>query len=786
MVVSSGGGGGGGDGGGGTPATPIAISTTAIPPGVAGEPYTPFSMVATGGAGASSWSGDDLPAGLSISPNGQISGTPQTSGLFPGVVINLVGLGGFGTTSSTFTILITAMPAISGAATLEVTLGSTVSASYTVRGGQAPYTWSATNLPSGLSINTATGALTGTPPRSGNFPFSIDLVDVNKTSAPPFSVTLSVLGITTSSPLPTASPSTAYSQSFSAAGGTGPYTFSASGVPPGMSFTTSGVLGGFAKTPGTYSLNVTVTDANKFSASSAFTLVVTTPGPISVSGGALPNGTAGVPYSATLAASGGAPPYSWTITAGALPDGLSLSPAGTISGTPSRAATYTFTATATDTSAGKASAAISISIAPAPLKITTSSLPNAIQGSDYPVQILAASGGTAPYTFAVSSGQLPPGITLSGGQAGGNPSQPGTFDFTVTVTDSATPSVTASGSLEIVVKPSQAGLILSSASLSFTLTTGASVLPGASGITVQSSVVTELLHYSVAVNPAVTWLDVTSGTATGSTTPGNIGVALDPRALSLAASAAPYQTSIVVTCVAPSPCAGSAQTIGVSLIVSAPPPQLSVSSGLLSLSTTASSVVSGTFGIQNTGGGTLQITSVTAADGWAAISGVPASLTSGPPQQITVTANPAGLAAGYYLTTVTVVSSAGSANIPVGLLIAQNLSMNLNPAGAQFQAQAGSAPGATSGSFLLSVSGASTINWSASVLAGANWLQRDQSLRHCVGRKSRGGQFRHRPCGCGSALPHRLRIHGTIQVSSPDVVNSPPNFEVVLNVTLSS
>jgi len=737
-------------------------------------------MVAAGATGVFTWSSDNLPAGLSISTDGHITGTPQAAGVFTGVKITAADIDGFGTGSATFTITITGGLTISGTATLpEVALGGTVSVTFTAANGQTPYTWSSTNLPSGLAINATTGALTGTPAQPGNFSFSIQVTDSNKTAATPFAVTLSVLSITTASSLPNASPSTVYSQSFSAAGGSAPYTFSATGLPAGLSFSSSGVLSGFAKTAGTYTINVTVTDANKFPASSAFTLVVIAPSPLSISKAALTNGTVATPYSVTLAASGGAPPYSWTTTGGTLPDGLTLSASGTISGTPLKAGTFTFTATAIDASAGTASASMSITISPAPLKLTTM-LPNAIQGSDYPVQLLSATGGIAPYSFGNGTGFLPPGITLTGGQIGGNPTQSGTFDFTVTVTDSATPPTVIGAPLEIIVKPSQAGLILSSASLSFSLMTGASGLPGASSITVQSSVVTEPLNYSVASSPVTRWLDVTSGT----TTPGSLAVSLDPQALSLAASATPYQTSIIVTCVAPSPCAGSAQTIAVSLSVTAPPPQLSITGGLLSLSTTNSAPTSGSFGIQNAGGGTLAITSITAADGWASISRVPASLASGPPQQITVTANPAGLAAGYYLTTVTVVSSAGSANIPVGLLVAQNLTMNLNPAGTQLHMQAGSAPGSTNGSFLLSVSGLSTINWSASVLTGANWL----SVTTASGTASSAtpGTVGFAIDPVAAAALSAQAWYGTIRVTSPDIVNSPQDFEVVLNISDSS
>src|SRR5215471_15863947 len=64
----------------------------------------------------------------------------------------------------------------------------------------------------------------------------------------------------------------------------------------------------------------------------------------------LPDGTVGTPYSATLTATGGTAPYTWTLLSGSLPPGLSLSGAGVISGTPTTAGTYTFTLKVVDAS----------------------------------------------------------------------------------------------------------------------------------------------------------------------------------------------------------------------------------------------------------------------------------------------------------------------------------------------------------------------------------------------------------------------------------------------------
>lgn len=144
----------------------------------------------------------------------------------------------------------------------------------------------------------------------------------------------------------------------------------------------------------------------------------------------LPGATIGVPYSQTLAAAGGAPPYTWSVSAGSLPAWATLNAStGVISGTPAggEAGTADFTAKVTD-SAGSG----------ATLTITTTSLPDATAGDAYS-ETLAATGGTTPYTWSVSSGSLPAWASLGGstGILSGTPTslETGTTDFTAKVTD---------------------------------------------------------------------------------------------------------------------------------------------------------------------------------------------------------------------------------------------------------------------------------------------------------------------------------------------------------------
>jgi Putative Ig domain len=142
----------------------------------------------------------------------------------------------------------------------------------------------------------------------------------------------------------------AYTSTLTATGGTAPYSWTAtSTLPPGLTLSSAGVLSGTPTAAGGYNITVSVSDSSKppMTVTGAVSLVIT-PTTLTLTTFTLSGAQQGVPYTATLSAQGGTPPYTWTITAGALPPGLSLSAAGVISGTPTLAGSYNFTATCTD------------------------------------------------------------------------------------------------------------------------------------------------------------------------------------------------------------------------------------------------------------------------------------------------------------------------------------------------------------------------------------------------------------------------------------------------------
>ena len=192
-------------------------------------------------------------------------------------------------------------------------------------------------------------------------------------------------------------------------------------------------------------------------ASQSLTLAVNAPPGVSIPSFTLPPGVAGTSYSQSLIAVGGVAPYTWTLTSGTLPGGVSLtSSPGIISGTPTSVGTFDLTFKVSDDEAPtpqSASIALVLSIlAPAPLNIVTTTLDGGTQGGNYD-EVIEATGGVAPYTWNLTAGSLPTGLSLDqSGNISGIPLAYGTFTFTISVADSSTPaaqSVSSSFSITI-------------------------------------------------------------------------------------------------------------------------------------------------------------------------------------------------------------------------------------------------------------------------------------------------------------------------------------------------
>ena len=185
--------------------------------------------------------------------------------------------------------------------------------------------------------------------------------------------------------------------------------------------------------PGTAQITVCNPGGNG-GTSNAVILTIVDP-PLTITTTSLPNGTVGVAYIATLSASGGTQPYTWSVSTGSLPTGLKLSTSGTISGTPTAAGSYGFAVQVRDSGGATATQSYTVSVV-STLTITTTSLPNGTVNVAYSAT-LSASGGRPPYTWTLVSGELPPGLSLSSdGTVSGTPTTVGSYTFTMQVQDS--------------------------------------------------------------------------------------------------------------------------------------------------------------------------------------------------------------------------------------------------------------------------------------------------------------------------------------------------------------
>jgi hypothetical protein len=470
-------------------AAAVNITTTSLPAGQVGTAYTQ-ALQATGGTGTYTWSitTGALPAGLTLgAASGQITGSPTTTGT-SNFTVKAADTGSGSATqalsitigASAVSITTTSLPSGQVGTAYSQTLGAT--------GGTGTYTWSITAgaLPPGLMLSSG-GQITGSPTTTGTSNFTVKAADSGSgsaTQALSITIAAAAVGITTTS-LPNGQVGTAYSQALAATGGTGTYTWSlASGtLPTGLALSGSGQITGTPTAAGPFNFSVKAADTGSGSATQALSITITAAAiPVTISTSSLPGGQAGIPYSQALQASGGTAPYTWGVSSGSLPAGLTLSSSGQIAGTPTAAANASFTVRVTDSAPGSAQGS-----ATAPLSITiagalTAAVCPATSGTvGQPFSMgLTAAGGTPPYTWSVGSGQLPGGLSLSAaGQIQGTPSAAGSFSVGAKVTDQN--SATASTTCSITINPAAPALSITTASLAdgingtaYTATLGAS------------------------------------------------------------------------------------------------------------------------------------------------------------------------------------------------------------------------------------------------------------------------------------------------------------------------
>ncbi len=414
------------------------VSTSSLANGTTGTAYSQ-TLAATGGAAPYVWSlqaGCTLPAGLSLSTGGVISGTPTASGTSDFTVV----VTDANTAVATKAISITVVNplSITTASLPDGYLTTAYSApGLAATGGSGTgYVWTNTTaMPSGLLLSSA-GVITGTPTAAGTTSVTFKVTDsAAATATKVISITVYAKPSISTMSLAAGVTGTAYTATVAATGGKTAYVWSVSvgSLPAGLTIAqATGVISGTPTAAGTSNFTVQVADANGVTTTKALSIVVANPA-LSITTTTLADGYLTTAYSApALAATGGSGTgYVWTNTT-AMPAGLTLSTGGVITGIPTASGTTSVTFKVTDSAAATATKAISIVVYALPA-ITTTTLPNGVTGTAYS-QTLAATGGKA--TLVWTSSTLPAGLTLSsGGVITGTPTATGTTSVTFTVTD---------------------------------------------------------------------------------------------------------------------------------------------------------------------------------------------------------------------------------------------------------------------------------------------------------------------------------------------------------------
>ena len=507
-----------------------AITLTSTP-SASKEVGVAYTQTNTASGGSSPYtysvSAGTLPAGTSLNTSsGVVSGTPTASGAFSYTIKATDCKAAIA--SQTLSGTIAPVLSLSSTDSTSNVVGVSYSQSNTASGGTTPYVYSvsAGALPTGTSLNTTNGLVSGIPTTTGAFSYTIKVAD-NQGGSATQTISGNIAAITlNSTPSMYTEAGVNYSQSNTGIGGKPPYTYSVSAgtLPNGTTLNVStGLVSGIPTTAGAFSYTIKVTDSAGSTERQTLSGTIA-PALFLTSSNSLATEVA-VSYSQTNTASGGITPYVYSVSAGSLPAGTTLdTSSGVVSGIPTTAGAFSYTIKAMDNGGGSMTQTISGTIAP--LLVLTSATPgNAEVGVSYS-QANTASGGTTPYVYSVSAGALPAGTTLntSTGLVSGTPSTAGAYNYTIKVVDKAGTSATKStsgtiapvlklssttpGNAEVGVSYSQANTA-SGGTSPYTYSVSAGSLPAGTTLNTSTGVVsgtptaTGAFSYSIMVTDAV-------------------------------------------------------------------------------------------------------------------------------------------------------------------------------------------------------------------------------------------------------------------------------------------
>src|SRR5438067_3036255 len=301
-----------------------------------------------------SYNATGLPGGLSVNTStGLISGTPTTAGTYS-VTISATNSSGSGSATLTLTIK-PPPPVITSANTASGTVG--VAFSYQITATNNPTSFNATGLPAGLTVNTTTGLISGTPTTAGTYTVTISATNSGGTGSATLTLTINPAAPVITSPL-TATGQVGVSFSYQITATNDPTSYQPAALPVCLTVnTTTGLISGTPTTAGTYTVTISATNAGG-TGSATLTLTIKPPAPV-ITSPLTATGQAGVAFSYQITATNN--PTSFNVT-GLLPAGLSVNTStGLISGTPTTAGIYSVTISATN-AGGTGSATLTLTI----------------------------------------------------------------------------------------------------------------------------------------------------------------------------------------------------------------------------------------------------------------------------------------------------------------------------------------------------------------------------------------------------------------------------------------
>jgi formylglycine-generating enzyme required for sulfatase activity len=412
--------------------------------------------------------GSTLPAGLRLATSGEITGTPTTAGTYKFTVVLKDSKTPTATTiEREFTLVIDAYGmSVGGPATITGKRYSSITpAQFTVTGGTANYTWSATPaLPAALNLDSKTGLVSGDLTAAvGNYTVAIKVTDGNRQSATR-NVTVSITQPTlvawvTTATLPEGQVGVSYTElTLAATGGRPDYTYAlktGSTLPSGLNLS-AGKISGMPRTAGTFKFTLVASDSQsptKATAEREFTVVIKPAVPLAITApNPMPAANVGSVYGpASFTASGGLPPYTWSVTPSPAAPGLTFS-GGNLTGIPTTVGNYTFTVRLADSASKNATQTVTLQVLPAGLLewVTPDLLSGGMVLSTYNAT-LTTRGGFAPVTITRISGNLSAGLTQSGTRISGTPTVAGNATFTLQARDKN--GITANRTFTLPIAP---------------------------------------------------------------------------------------------------------------------------------------------------------------------------------------------------------------------------------------------------------------------------------------------------------------------------------------------